>query len=256
VTVTTRVRMMTCNFRIENAEDDATGHGWTTVRKPLALTLLKAWKPSVICSQECSTTIRADLLIGLGANWRYIRNGNVGVFYDTNQHSLVSSKTAMLPTAPDPETGKTDPRRLVLVNLQMKATGDKWWVASTHFTAGGDPAWRVKQMTAVVAFIKANGDPANTILGGDVNSSLMDDEGPRTVARDGKLFDLRSKLAGPRIMNCDASTFNAWLPTLHDNRWIDECFAGDRWQPYYSRVVETDGASDHNWVLASSIQIT
>jgi hypothetical protein len=111
-------------------------------------------------------------------------------------------------------------------------------------------------MTAVVAYIKANGDPANTILGGDINSSLMDDPGPRTVARAGRLFDLRSKLAAPRIMNATASTFNNWLPTLHDNRWIDDFFTGENFQPYYSRVVETNGASDHNWVIASSIQLT
>jgi hypothetical protein len=254
MSIQTRIRMMTCNFRIENAEDDATGHGWSAVRKPFAIALLKAWKPSVICSQECSTTIRADLLIGLGANWRYIRNGNVGVFYDSNQHTLISSKTAMLPTAPGPD-GTTDPRRLVLVRLKMKATGDEWWAASTHFTAGGDPVWRVKQMTAVVAFIKANGDLTNTILGGDVNSSLMDDEGPRTVGRAAGLFDLRSKLAALRIRNVDYGTFNDWLPTLHDGRWIDEVFTGENFQPYYGRVVETNGASDHNWVLASSIAL-
>ena len=236
-------------------EDVAAGRDWP-VRKPLALALLKAWKPSVICAQECSTVIRADLLIGLGANWRYIRNGNVGVFYDSNQHNLISSKTAMLPAAPNPDGTAGDPRRLVLVKLKMKATGDDWWAAATHLTAGGDPAWRVKQMAAVVAFIKANGDPASTILGGDINSSLMDDEGPRTVARAAGLFDLRSKLAAPRIRNVDYGTFNNWSPTLHNSLWIDDVCTGENFQPYYSRVVETNGASDHNWVLASSIQLT
>jgi hypothetical protein len=255
--ITTRIRMLTANFRIENAEDDATGHGWTTVRKPLALALLKAWKPSVICSQECSTTIRADLLIGLGANWRYSRNGNVGVFYDSNQHNLISSKIAMLPTAPDPVTGKTDPRRLVLCQLQMKATGAHWWAASTHFTAGGDPVWRVKQMQAVVGFIKANGDLANTILGGDVNSSLVDDEGPRTVARAAGLFDIRSKLAAPRIRNVMMTTFPGWTqPSAQTGRWIDDCWSGENWSNYYARVVETNGASDHNWLISSQIQLS
>jgi hypothetical protein len=253
--VTTRVRMMTCNFRIENAEDDADGHGWATVRKPLALALLKAWNPSVICSQECSTTIRADLLIGLGANWRYIRNGNVGVLYDSNQHNLIGSKTAMLPSPPAAD-GTTDPRRLVLCQLQMKATGAHWWAAATHFTPGGDPAWRVKQMEAVVAFIQGNGDLANTILGGDINSSLMDDAGPRTVARAAGLYDLRSKLAGLQIRNGGSSTFNAWLPALQNGRWIDEFFSGPNFQPYYSRIIPTLGASDHEWIVASSIALT
>ena len=111
-------------------------------------------------------------------------------------------------------------------------------------------------MEAVVVFIRANGDVPNTILGGDFNSSLMDDPGPRTVGRAAGLFDLRSKLAAPQIRNVDLDTFNNWLPTLHDGRWIDDVLTGPNLVPYYVRLVETLGASDHNWVLASSIQLT
>jgi endonuclease/exonuclease/phosphatase family metal-dependent hydrolase len=257
MSIQTRIRLMSANFRLtpESPEDIAAGHTWA-VRKPLTINLLKTWAPSVICGQECSTTIRNDLATGLGSPWKFIRNGNVIIFYDTNHHNLISSKTAMLPTAAGPD-GTTDPRRLVLIRLQMKATGAHWWAASTHFTAGGDPAWRVKQMTAVLDFIKANGDLANTILGGDVNSSLMDDEGPRTVARAAGLFDLRSKLAAPRIRNVTATTFPGWVePSPHDNRWIDDICAGENFQPYYGRVVETNGASDHNFLIASSIQLS
>jgi hypothetical protein len=257
VTVCTRIRLMTANFRLtpETPEDIAAGHTWAVRRQP-TIDLLKKWKPSVICGQECSTTIRADLAKALGAQWKFVRNGNVIVWFDSNQHNLISSKTAMLPTPPKPD-GSIDPRRLVLTGLQMKATGDDWWAASTHFTAGGDPAWRTKQMTAAVAYIKANGDLANTILGGDVNSSLMDDEGPRTVARAAGLFDLRSKLAAPRIRNVTTTTFTNWIqPSPQTGRWIDEVFTGERWQSYYGRVVETNGASDHNWIIASSIQLS
>jgi endonuclease/exonuclease/phosphatase family metal-dependent hydrolase len=236
-------------------EDIEAGRDWP-VRKQPTIDLLKDWHPSVICGQECSTVIRNDLLAALGANWRHVRNGNVIVLFDSNQHTLISSKTAMLPTAPVPD-GTIDPRRLVLVQLQMKATGAHWWVASTHFTAGGDPAWRVKQMTAVVAYIRANGDLANTVLGGDFNSSLMDDEGPRTVGRAAGLYDLRSKLAMAQIRNGTFSTFTDFVqPTLQNNRWIDDYFSGTNFAVYYARIVETNNASDHNWVLASSIQLS
>jgi hypothetical protein len=256
MSIQTRIRLMSANFRLEPVpEDIAAGRGWP-VRKQPTIDLLKAWKPSVICGQECSTTIRADLLIGLGSNWRYIRNGNVIVFYDINQHNLISSKTAMLPTPPLPDGSPGDPRRLVLVRLQMKATGAHWWAASTHFTAGGDPVWRVKQMQAVVAFIKANGDLANTILGGDINSSLMDDPGPRTVGRTAGLYDLRSKLALAQIRNGTSSTFNDWEPALQSGRWIDDVFTSSNFQPYYSRIIPTEGASDHEWIVASSIALS
>jgi hypothetical protein len=253
----TRIRLMSANFRLtpESPEDVAAGHTWA-VRKPLTINLLKTWAPSVICGQECSTTIRNDLAAGLGANWKFVRNGYVIIFYDTNHHNLISSKTAMLPTAPGPD-GTTDPRRLVLVRLQMKATGAHWWAASTHFTAGGDPAWRIKQMTAVVGYIKANGDLTNTILGGDVNSSLVDPVSPRSIARDAGLFPLRDKLAAPRIRNVTGTTFTNWVePSPQDGRWIDDCLSGENFVPYYGRVVETNGASDHNYLLASSIALS
>jgi hypothetical protein len=246
---------MTANFRLAPMpEDIEAGRDWP-VRKQPTIDLLKDWHPSVICGQECSTVIRNDLLAALGANWKYVRNGNVIVLFDSNQHTLISSKTAMLPTAPGPD-GTIDPRRLVLVRLQMKATGAHWWAASTHFTAGGDPAWRVKQMTAAVGFIKANGDLTNTILGGDVNSSLVDDPGPRTVARAAGLFPLRDKLAMAQIRNGSYDTFNDWLPTLHNGRWIDDVFSGTNFAVYYSRLVETLGASDHNFLIASSIALS
>jgi hypothetical protein len=246
---TTRVRMMTCNFRVESDADIAAGHGWTQVRKALALSLLKAWNPSVICGQECSTTIRADLLAGLGSYWKLVRNGNVVVLYDSNQHSLIGYKTAMLPSP------GTDPRRLTLANLQMKATGRSFWPASTHFTPDSAD-WQAKQMQAVVDFIKANGDMRNTILGGDLNTGATA-TGPRLIGRTAGLFPLRDKLAAPRIINVTSDSYNGWQqPAPHDGLWIDDVCTGENWSDYYGRVVETNGASDHNWIIASSIQLT
>jgi hypothetical protein len=255
--ITTRVRLLTANFRLEPVPGDiAAGRGWP-VRKPLTIALLKEWKPSVICGQECSNIIRADIATALGANWKLVHNGNVIIFYDSNQHDLISSARTMLPTPAAPD-GTTDPRRLQLAQLQMKATGQNWWAASTHFSAGvNEGPWKIKQMQAIIDYIKANGDLANTILGGDINSSLTDSDGPRKTARAGGLWDLRNKLALARIRNGTSNTFNSWQqPVPHNNSWIDDVFTGDNFQPYYSRVIDTNGASDHQFIVASSIQLT
>jgi hypothetical protein len=257
VTVTTRIRLLTANFRLapESWEDIAAGHAWNQGRRELTVNLLKAWRPSVICGQECSAVIRADLAAALGASWRFVRNGHVIVWYDTNQHSLLGSATHMLPSPPPSEGSTFDPRRLTLAHLRMRATVDDWWAASTHFTPG-QPAWQARQMEAAVAFIAENGDPANTIFGGDFNAGGTDTESPREIARDGRLFDLRSKLAARRIGNVTSNTFNGWERPLHDGFWIDDVLTGDNFQPYYGRVIDTNGASDHQWVIASSIQLT
>jgi hypothetical protein len=256
--ITTRIRLLTANFRLEPVPSDiAAGRGWPD-RRPAALALLKTVKPSVICGQECSTNIRNDIAAALGPNWHHYRNGNAIIFYDSNQHTMLATKTTFLPTPPLPDGSPGDLRRLVLVHLRMKATGDDWWAASTHFSAGvEDGPWKIKQMQAVVAYIKANGDPVNTILGGDINSSLVDDPGPRTVARAAGLYPLRDKLAAPRITNVTATTYGGWTePSPHNNVWIDDIFCGSNFQPYWAKVLETDGASDHNFLVASSIKLT
>lgn len=250
----TRVRLLSANFRLEpeSAEDIEAGHTWA-VRRPLVSGLLDYWSPSIICGQECSTQIRADLTADL-SGWRMVRNGNVSVWWDTGQHTLISSGATMLPTPPRDDGLPIDPRRLVLARLQVKSTGDHLWVASTHFTAG-DPVWQPQQMAAAVAYVTTNGNVRNTILAGDFNAGGTDTESPREIARDGGLFDLRSKLAAPRIRNVDWNTYNGWQPTKRDGWWIDDVLTGENLQPYYARVVDTSGASDHGWLLASSVQI-
>jgi endonuclease/exonuclease/phosphatase family metal-dependent hydrolase len=254
MTVTTRVRLMSCNFRLtpETPADIAAGHTWAVRRQP-TIDILKAINPSVICGQECSTTIRNDLAKALGPGWRFIRNGNVIVWYDTIRQTLVSSSTAML-RAPFKPDGSTDPRRLVLVELKSKLTGDKWWAASTHLTAG-EPDWQIKQMTAAVAYIKAAGDPANTIFAGDFNAGSTETDGPRKIAREAGLKDLRSRLAAPEITNVTSNTFNSWKPFKHDSWWIDDILTGRNFMPYWGRVIDTLGASDHQFLVASSIQL-
>jgi endonuclease/exonuclease/phosphatase family protein len=257
MTVTTRVRLLTANFRLapESAEDIAAGHGWEDGRRDLTVDLLKAWRPSVICGQECSTVIRDDLAVALGGNWRRSRSGNVVVWFDSNQHTLLGFDQFNLPSPPAVEGATFDPRRLVLVHLRMQATGDDWWAASTHFTPG-EPDWQTRQMRAAVGFITDNGDLRNTIFGGDINAGSTDTPGPRQVARTAGLYDLRGKLAAPRIKNVTSNTFNGWEPARHDGFWIDDILTGDNFQPYYARVIDTNGASDHQWIIASSIQLT
>ena len=53
-----------------------------------------------------------------------------------------------------------------------------------------------------------------------------------------------------------SNTFNGWQPPKHDGFWIDDILTGDNFQPYYARVIDTNGASDHQWIIASSIQLT
>jgi hypothetical protein len=258
MTVTTRIRMLTANFRAapESAEDIAAGHGWEDGRKVLTVNLLKGWKPSVVCGQECSTIIRTDLSAALGASWRWVRNGNVIVLWNTNHHTFLDSSTLMLPSPPPVEGATFDPRRLVLVQLRMRATGDDFWVASSHFTPGS-PDWQARQMTASVEAIHNDGDPRNTIFGGDINAGGTDTESPRMIGRAAGLFDLRSKLAAPRIGNVTSNTFNGWRqPAPRDGFWIDDVLTGNNFQPYYGRVIDTNGASDHQWIIASSIQLT
>lgn len=267
MTLTTRIRMMTANFRLapESAEDIAAGHAWEDGRRELTVELLRYWKPSVICGQECSMVIRADLAAALGTQWRFGRNGNVIIWFDGRQHNFISSWTHMLPSPPPVEGATFDPRRLMLMRLQMKATGDHFWVASTHFTPG-EPEWQVKQMEAAVEFIADTGNIRNTIFGGDFNAGGTDTEGPRDIARDAGLFDLRAKLAAPRIKNVESNTYNGWQPALRDGFWIDDVLTGENFQPYYARVIDTlhdprtgtptRGASDHQWIIASSIQLT
>ena len=257
MTVTTRIRMLTANFRVapESAEDIAAGHGWDDGRKDLTINLLKAWKPSFISGQECSTIIREDLAIALGSNWRRSRSGNVVVWFDSNHHTLLGFDRVNLPSPPPSEGATFDPRRLVLVHLRMNATRDDWWAASTHFTPG-QPDWQTRQMQAAVRFITDHGNPRDTIFGGDFNAGGTDTSGPRQIARAAGLFDLRAKLAAPRIRNVTSNTFNGWQPPKHDGFWIDDILTGDNFQPYYARVINTNGASDHQWIIASSIQLT
>lgn len=254
MTVCTRIRLLTANFRITPVpEDTATGHDWTAVRKKLTVDLLKYLNPNVIAGQECATLIRTDLQAALGASWKFVRSGNVIVWYNTNSHSLVDSVIFNLPS-PAAADGTIDPRRLVLVKLKMKATGDEWWAASTHFTAG-QPDWQEKQMEAAVAFIASKGITRNLIFGGDFNAGGTTADTPRAAARAGGLFPLRDKLAAPRIGNVTSNSFNNFQLPLRDGFWIDDILTGDQWQPYWGRVVDTNGASDHQWIIASSIQI-
>jgi hypothetical protein len=257
VAANTRIRILTANFRLtpESDADIAGGHAWESKRRGLTIDLLKTWKPSVICGQECSTAIRADLATGLGTNWRHIRNGNVIVWLDANKHNLIGSAIHMLPSPPAADGSPGDPRRLVLARLQMKATGNHWWAASTHFTPG-DPDWQARQMEAAVEFITAEGDIRNTIFGGDFNAGGTNTAGPRTIAKAGGLRSLRGKLGPDCISNLESNSYNGWSTPPRNGFWIDDILTGHNFQPYYGSVINTDGASDHQFILASSIQLT
>jgi hypothetical protein len=252
VTAGTKIRLLSANFRYSpNEDDDANGRSWPDVRKALTLGLIRAWYPRIICGQECSTIIRNDLAAGLGAPWRYVRNGNVIIWYDTRYHNLLGSQAFNLPTPPE-----QDPRRLILARFEARSTGGEWWAASTHFTATL-PDWQVKQMVAACDFIKDQGAQLSVIFGGDFNSGQTLEEGPRTVARSNGLFDLRNKLALARIRNVNSNTYNGWQqPCPRDGRWIDDILTGEHQQPYYARVIDTNGASDHQFLIASTIQTT
>ena len=248
-----KIRALSANFRFEPVpEDEATGHGWAD-RKEAAIALIKKWSPSVIFAQECSSQIRADLLAGLGTNWGYWRNGNVSVWADKAVHERVSyDNTITLPTQPDADGSPGDPRRLVWVKFRHKITARYWYGAASHFSAQTDPIWPRQQMEAVVAALP---DIRNTILGVDMNSSVMTGLSPRSVARDAGLTDLRAKFGEWSIRDATANTYTGWSETIFGSEWIDDIFTGGNFQPYYGRVVLTEEASDHNWPLVSSIQL-
>ena len=163
----TRLRLLNANFRLEPYPgDDEAGRGWDD-RRDATIALIKSLNPQVITGQECSANIRADLLEGLGGSteWGYYRNGNVIVWIKKDEVERISyDNTIHLPSAPD-----ADPRRLVVVQIRLKATGDVLWVASSHFTVG-DPYWQNRQMQAVVDELTANHNIRNTIFGADVNN--------------------------------------------------------------------------------------
>jgi hypothetical protein len=247
--IATRIRLVGANFRLSGIpEDEAAGRGWTTIRRDLTIDLLRDLAPSVILGQECDPTIRADLLTGLGDNWRYRRNGNVIAFYDLDHHSYLDHHLYNLPSPPD-----TAPRRLITLQLQMRATSDWFWVSSAHFTVG-DVDWQRAQMESVVSRLEAL-NIRNSIFQADLNNDGMATDDPRGIARQGGLWDLRSKLAPGRMHSDELSTWNGWAETEANGLWIDEVFTGENFMPYTARVVETNGASDHNWLLTSVIQI-
>jgi hypothetical protein len=257
----TRVRGLVANFRLEpeDADDIAAGHAWTNGRRDATAATFDRIRgaglmPSVIMGQECSTTLRSDLWDILGRDrWLLVRNGNVIVLWDGAQHESLDAGTARLPTPVQPDGSPGDPRRLVWVELRVKGTGDRFWAASSHFTVG-DAVWQRQQMAAVVDLLP---NPRNTIFGADINNDVMEGDCPRSIARAGGLFDLRSKLALPRITNVSFNSFNGWATTRRDGLWIDDLFTGNNLQPYYGNMIRTEieGASDHNWLLVSSIQI-
>lgn len=250
---TTRIRAMTANFRLEpeSEADIAAGRTWNPSRRTATVDLINALVPSVIFSQECSHNIRHDLEDMLAPNWVWVGYGHTIIWYSNTHHRLIGWQWFNLPS---PEG--TDPRKLIVANFQVKATGDTWTGATTHLTVG-NPAQTVLQMAAAIETIAAYGDLANTIFGGDFNSPDMDGDSVRTTARGGRLFDLRSKLATARITNVGSSTFNGWAnPAPQTGEWIDDILTGDNMQPYYARVVETAPASDHQFIVASSVRVT
>ena len=250
-----RVRTLTANFRSAGVSGDLeAGHDWETVRKPLALNLVRGIGPSIIFAQECSAAIREDLAAALGSNWSHEPETNVSVWWNNQAHTLTDWDRYQLPS-PDTVPGTdNDIRRLVLAKFDTGGT--EWWGASSHFTPR-DAYWQGKQMMAACDYIRAAGAQRRVIFGGDFNAGSTTSGSPRWIARAAGLYDLRAK--GPalgRIQNVKMNSYNGWKPPVYDGWWIDDVLTGEDWVPYFGRMHHTDGASDHNWIVMSAITLS
>ena len=257
----TKLPLLSLNCRGEPIQEDIeAGRGWTE-RRDHFIDLVRTSGAWAFTAQECSLSIRADLLEALGGGdaWGYWANGNVMVWGRKSRLQRIAANDDLI--LPSPDNGII--RRLVVVRFRVYNPDDSTWkitgstidVASAHFTVG-DPYWQNLQMQAVIDELRTHWNIRNAVFGADLNNSNVTGECPRTIGTRNGFIELWNKAGRDVISNDLANTWNGWRETVYGDQRIDGVFFGANLMPYYGKVIDTNGASDHNWIRASAVQLS
>jgi endonuclease/exonuclease/phosphatase family metal-dependent hydrolase len=147
------------------------------------------------------------------------------IFYDTDALKLIQQQTFWLSTTPDKPSKAWDaalPRVCTWAELEVKSSGQRFYVFNTHFDHVGVEA-RKQSVSLILEVIKRQAGNAPVVLMGDFN--FEPDKAPYAVAtsmlRDSRKISA-SKPYGPE------ATFNGFGFDKRPERRIDYIFVNDQ----------------------------
>jgi endonuclease/exonuclease/phosphatase family metal-dependent hydrolase len=220
--------------------------------------MLAAVQPDLVAVQETDQEdVVPDLLRQLGAGWAPYMRGKVGVLFSPRFRRTAGWLVDM-------DNGGEADRRLVIAELEEKASGVRFRVGVVHLGVNfddpdgpgpliGEQAARLSQAREIVATVRKL-SPLPLIVAGDLNERLQHPAvGVRQTLQDELgLVELRRRVP---VVSGELSSFNGWRPTKPGG-WLDDVLTSPAITVAGAQLVILDpagafpGASDHNGVAA------
>ena len=254
--LTSALRVM--SFNILREDLGGSGHLWTD-RKEAVLRMLSTDSPDIIGLQECSWTIREDILkadprrkaIGKsisGMEEGYTQESSNSIVYRSDLYEVLKSGMFWFSDTPDKCSNAwaaSKPRTCTWGRFKIKRTGQEFYHYNVHLHNGSTAAEaesRLKSLRLVLSRIKAeNKDGIPVIITGDHNgseSSYTEVYGPSAFVSVRSTAPVSDK----------GRTFNGWKETggsVIDHIYVSNQFKANSFNVDRSPYAGVTYVSDH-----------
>jgi len=174
----THLKILSCNIRVDVAEDGQAGNGWND-RKELCADVMRAQNADLICLQENTNAQYADLRHGLAEfdsfglqNPALEFSPNNAIFYKRSRFELASAGGFWLSEMPhvagSVSWGSARPRFVNWVDLKEHRSGRKLRMWNLHLDHIGESA-REEQARVFVEGAQVYGNDFPQLVAGDFN---------------------------------------------------------------------------------------